>query len=277
MLLDSGGASLPQLKRQPVGPRARGANVTAESSGSWRRIVAEGAAILLSILLAFAIQAWWDDHQEVVEARRLLRSVIEDVRQDLSYVASDDTYHEAVVTSARHLLELSGTGREPDSPAQMDSLLADLTWWRGSDHWHTGAVDVLTSGGRLDVIRDDDLRIRLASWGAFVADIRATEDQEYDFFVTTLLPFLRTKASLPQLGDVAQVLPGTGRKYSYGRFDFSSARTDHRRLLRSTEFQNLMVQKVWLQLDIMRQHELFADEAASLITQLEAELARLGG
>lgn len=244
---------------------------------SARRIVAEGAAIVLSILLAFAIQAWWEDHREAVEARRLLQSVVEDVRQDLSYIASEGRYHEAVVKSARHLLELSGTGREPESLEQMDSLLADLVWWRGSDHWHTGAVDVLTAGGRLDVIHDDDLRIRLASWGALVSDIRAVEDQENDFFVTTLMPFLRTEASLPQVGEVAQVVPGMGEKYPYGRLDFSSSRTDHRRLLRSTEFQNLLVQKVWLQLDIVRLHESFADQANSLITEVEAELARLGG
>jgi len=31
---------------------------------SWARILAEGSAILVSILLAFEIQAWWEERLE---------------------------------------------------------------------------------------------------------------------------------------------------------------------------------------------------------------------
>ena len=39
---------------------------------NWKRIAVEAAAIVVSILLAFAIDAWWDDRQERIEEREVL-------------------------------------------------------------------------------------------------------------------------------------------------------------------------------------------------------------
>ena len=38
----------------------------------WGRILAEGAAIVVSILLAFAIDAWWDNRKERFEEHQIL-------------------------------------------------------------------------------------------------------------------------------------------------------------------------------------------------------------
>ena len=38
----------------------------------WKRLVVEAAAIVVSILLAFGIDAWWDARNDVVEEREIL-------------------------------------------------------------------------------------------------------------------------------------------------------------------------------------------------------------
>ena len=38
----------------------------------WGRLVAEGAAIVISILLAFSIDAWWDNRKDIAEEREIL-------------------------------------------------------------------------------------------------------------------------------------------------------------------------------------------------------------
>ncbi len=43
----------------------------------WPRLLAEGAAIVVSILLAFGIDAWWDDRQERIEERKILLGLVE--------------------------------------------------------------------------------------------------------------------------------------------------------------------------------------------------------
>jgi hypothetical protein len=41
----------------------------------WTRLIAEGLAIVVSILLAFAIDAWWEQRQDTAEERRILVSL----------------------------------------------------------------------------------------------------------------------------------------------------------------------------------------------------------
>ena len=48
----------------------------------WRRISAEGAAIVVSILLAFSIQAWWDDRNEVKLEQRILKVLLVEFEQN---------------------------------------------------------------------------------------------------------------------------------------------------------------------------------------------------
>ena len=49
-------------------------------------------------------------------------------------------------------------------------------------------------------------------------------------------------------------------------------RGDHRPLLLSTEFQNLVLQKLWVQVDILSAYEDFSEQLQELIGQIEAEV-----
>ena len=44
----------------------------------WRRILVESVAVVLSILVAFLIDAWWDSHQEGLRERELLEGLLTD-------------------------------------------------------------------------------------------------------------------------------------------------------------------------------------------------------
>jgi hypothetical protein len=53
----------------------------------WSRIFAEGVAIVVSILLAFAIQAWWDDLAENRVRQVTIRGLLEDFEMNQRYVS----------------------------------------------------------------------------------------------------------------------------------------------------------------------------------------------
>ena len=42
----------------------------------WKRLFTEGAVILISILLAFSIDAWWDEQQESEDAMHQIDRVL---------------------------------------------------------------------------------------------------------------------------------------------------------------------------------------------------------
>ncbi len=49
----------------------------------WPRILAEGFAIVVSILLAFGIQAWWEGRQDSIDARESLELVSRDLSETI--------------------------------------------------------------------------------------------------------------------------------------------------------------------------------------------------
>lgn len=64
--------------------------------------------IIASVLLAFAIQAWWDDSQERDDAHRLLSAIYAECESNLAAVENNLKFREAMVESASELLSLSG-------------------------------------------------------------------------------------------------------------------------------------------------------------------------
>jgi len=42
----------------------------------WPRLIAESSAIVISILLAFSIDAWWTERQETVREERQIQALI---------------------------------------------------------------------------------------------------------------------------------------------------------------------------------------------------------
>ena len=49
---------------------------------AWKRLSVEAAAIVGSILLAFAIDAWWEDRNDVELERRLLTVLLAEFEQN---------------------------------------------------------------------------------------------------------------------------------------------------------------------------------------------------
>ncbi|VUX55771.1 conserved exported protein of unknown function, partial [uncultured Woeseiaceae bacterium] len=47
----------------------------------WKRLSVEAAAIVASILLAFTIDAWWDDKKEREDERAILSSLLAEFEQ----------------------------------------------------------------------------------------------------------------------------------------------------------------------------------------------------
>jgi len=52
----------------------------------WKRISAEGAAIVVSILLAFSIEASWDDYQDRGEEQGILLGLKSEFEQNLAFI-----------------------------------------------------------------------------------------------------------------------------------------------------------------------------------------------
>ena len=239
----------------------------------WLRVFAEGVAIVVSILLAFGIQAWWEERQDRAEEERILVALSDEFAANREVLATNRTSHEAQQQAALTLLRAAAS--EIAMPMDsVDYLLSDIIWY-GTDGWVTGTMDALLSSGDIGLISNKSLQLSLASWPDLRERLAAVEaEDEHGYEV--LLPYLVSKAYLPQLYNATRGIPGVSREVPHSNVSLPIAGggLDHTLLLGDREFQNLVSMRYTNETDyesVLGDMEALINEIRAL---LEAEIAR---
>ena len=219
----------------------------------WLRLGAESVAIVASILLDFAIDAWWEDNQARAEEQTILLSLKAEFEYNVALIERELGYRHAVVSSILKIFDASSE-RTVLEPETVDQLLGDVTWW-GEAEYSTGAIDSLLQGGMLSIIENDELRRSLASLpGEYSASLRS-EVQDQETARDIIYPFLSENASLTQIANtMAGGRPGTGLGLTPPIYPVVEHR-DHSALLGDSEFLGILVREHWDQLDAIEDYE----------------------
>jgi hypothetical protein len=97
-------------------------------------LIAEGAVIVVSILLAFGVDAWWDARQERAREESYLGQLAEDLESTLENNATFSGRADSIDWAAARLVQsyYEATPPHPDSVAQEDAQ--DGTGYRFAAH-----------------------------------------------------------------------------------------------------------------------------------------------
>ena len=150
----------------------------------WKRILIEAAAIVASILLAFSIDAWWEDRKTDQQRRDHIAALERDFEQMSARVqASYDASVQAVDSGTSLLVLLSG---ESDIELGLAiSLLMDVGFYEVFSP-SIGAYEALVASGGIELLRNDQLKRELASFFGSFNDMRVSEqllvDSQARFF-----------------------------------------------------------------------------------------------
>ena len=155
----------------------------------WNRISVEAAAVVVSILLAFSIDAWWQDRNEADLERRLLTALQVEFEQNDELLRKAREVYEGNYTDAVRTLELMDSGPADFDAAEFERLVPRLLLSR-TFHLESGALDGLLASGELNLIRDERLRNRLAAWPSYVAEWSEEEKFVFSFVWENLIPYL---------------------------------------------------------------------------------------
>jgi len=118
----------------------------------WRRLSAEAAAIVASILLAFAIDAWWDERSDRAEEKEILESLQVEFEANRREAADVILAHERSVQYVAMLMGLSDDEILALSAEDVERHLRYFANPRTFDAIR-GSVDALTSAGKLGLLR----------------------------------------------------------------------------------------------------------------------------
>ena len=132
---------------------------------SWPRIFAEGTAIVVSILLAFAIQAWWEGRRErAIEHNYLVR-----LHAELTGGRAQlQTHYNRQLRTAAALDTLLDLAVEPETPERIRLAVTVLNGGSYDVNPYTILFDqtygeMLATGG-LGLIRDPELRAAITGY-----------------------------------------------------------------------------------------------------------------
>lgn len=159
----------------------------------WRRMLLESVAIILSILLAFSIDAGWDEFQERKQERAFLGSLLSDFEETRNRINTSIDRHNRFIALARQLLGLYGRGVPDVDRDELETMLGAVFFDWESLYLPSGSRDALFASGDIEIISNEELRAMLAAWPSKVAD--AAEDEVWisDDVMNSMAPYLNDK------------------------------------------------------------------------------------
>ncbi len=215
--------------------------------------------IVGSILLAFGIQAWWDETQERAEERQALQALIQDFEAASNLLERHHLQIDTVAGASEILLGWTG----PNADSEHADSLASLIWpiiQLPSFEPPLGTLEALLGSGDLSLIRSDELRAALAAFPSQLAGMRRTQDYGAELVFNQVLPYLDRVLPMRRFAAVAR-----------GPTEFE---VDVSRVLRSMEFENL-IQNMLMNAELKRRNAgAMETRIDSLLEMLQADLSR---
>lgn len=241
----------------------------------WPRILAEGTAIVVSILLAFWIQAWWDETQQRSDESVVLQSLLDDLQEKKVLLERQRRNRQATLESATRLLQAATDRDQTISDDSIDKLLGDLLWFDCVGCWDSAPMNSLISGGNSSLISNVGLLQRLATLQVSISRLKNDLRDNRDFHFNTFTPFLIDKANLAQIATFIEHSPGDPEAiYDFPELKISVAQS-HTELLSRADFQSLLFLKIDLYGDLFRPGYLnIKEQLDDVIALLEDELAK---
>lgn len=238
----------------------------------WTRFAVEGSVIVASILLAFAIDAWWDTRVERKRERQVLLALVDDLATTRTSLVDGIGFHTAVRDSNKRLLAAVTSSENPLSEVEFDHLLLDLSWWDSTDPFTTGTLNSVIFSGDLAIISNHGIRRLVADLPTKIALVEGNRRQDYEFFWNIWAPILRQKGLTAQISEIDASAPGRSK----AKNPVAGLAVRDRKSMSSTiadeEFYNVLLQKLWVQNDNIVQFTNMITHIDYLTTQIHAEL-----
>lgn len=151
----------------------------------WNRLIIEAIVIVGSILLAFAIDAWWDDLGRRESEREYLQALVDDYAEGLR--RSQD--YQRILPMRRTAIDaaLSRLSEYSDIESrELEELLAPIRIIARPFEFERAAVEVMTSSGGFQAIDDPQVRLLITQVEVrkeyFLASDLTRTEFYYDFF-----------------------------------------------------------------------------------------------
>jgi len=170
--------------------------MTTNKAVPWLRIGAESVAIVVSILLAFAIDAWWDGVLDRRAERELLSALAGEFEATQVELKRG---HEIVAARSVAAFRLAAFDDQSITQVDLEELTQLYHQATRPDYIDppTGVLTSAIASGKLSLIRDSELSALLSGWTSRLVDIRNTETDIRNYLMSVHAPEIARRSVVP--------------------------------------------------------------------------------
>ena len=163
-----------------------------------RALLGEAVVVTASILIAFSLDAAWDNRELDRELDQDLASVAAEIQTNIEVAGVHIALATRIADSSTELLRALRAAPEREHIAVVDTLV----WWQTMTPTYEpslGAIDAVAASGRMSAIRNRELSRRLASLRSSLEDAVEEEYEAQSYFEAIQAPRVFARLDLSDL------------------------------------------------------------------------------
>lgn len=171
------------------------------------RLLTEAVVLVFSILLAFSIDAWWDNRGDRNAELMLLTRLKADFSEIQTMLEMNTKDHVATRDACLSLLDYSVGESLPVTP-DVDFMVAQVFLASRTFNPGAGAVDTFLNSDGARLIDNDELADLLLAWPGLVEEVQEEEVSLQKGVSERWTPYLASKTNLgPYVASYRELLP----------------------------------------------------------------------
>ena len=216
--------------------------------------------IVGSILLAFGIDAWWDERQDREAEQEILSGLHEEFTRIAEGLQRSGARWDSVAVAIGTALAAAEAGRDL-SLAQARASVGAVTFPNTFDPG-SGVRDALIASGRLELIRDGELRNQLVAWDGVLREVQDNEVAGRAFILDHVIPYLAEHGAL---------VGGSNPRVPWTAVNEDDELAAYSAILRDTEFFGLASTRYSYITVSLFEYEATSEFVAGLLSLIEAQ------
>ena len=234
-------------------------------SGYLLYALGEITLVVIGILIALQVNNWNLERNDQIAEQKALQDLKEEFEDQAKRLEYARKRRELSIAFFSRKLEFMKSG-------MLDSLMAHhpiLNLGNVTLNAPNGVINSLISSGQINLISNDSLKYRLASWSEAVEDVREEEDNHFRFVGTEFLPYLQRNLPLTIIN-----FPVTNSNPEHLFYSESQVKGFYEKMIQELEYQNYCVMNTnWNQIAIIEYNEL-QDDLDHIRALIENELKK---
>ncbi len=159
----------------------------------------EGVVIVASILLAFALEAWWAERGERLEETGILQNLHIEFTAAGAQLDRYLFFHDVTLSSVDGILSSAREAQaEGRSRVEIPTIYLARAFIPPTYDPRMGTLDGLTHSGRLGILQSEELRKALSGWPGLLAEAAEEDDRSAAMVYDRMDPILSTMLDISE-------------------------------------------------------------------------------